>query len=79
MNEEQLIVTLQACYFGDRGAFNKILKEYKNLQTENQQLKHTWNDLKGWLKANDIHYAEAIPFRETLRKMQELEKESDIK
>lgn len=39
MNEEQLIATLQACYFGDRGAFNKILKEYKQLQQENQQLK----------------------------------------
>lgn len=39
MNEEQLIATLQACYFGDKGAFNKILKEYKQLQQENQQLK----------------------------------------
>ena len=34
MNEEQLIATLQACYFGDKGAFNKILKEYKQLQQE---------------------------------------------
>lgn len=39
MNEEQLIATLQACYFGDRGAFNKILKEYKKLQQENEEYK----------------------------------------
>ena len=51
MNEEQLIATLQACYFGDKGAFNKILKEYKQLQQENQQLKkrvaeltNDWNE-----------------------------------
>lgn len=39
MNEEQLIATLQACYFGDRGAFNKMLKEYKQIQQENKELK----------------------------------------
>ena len=33
-------------------------------------------ELEKWLKANDEHYAEAIPFRETLRKLNEL-KESD--
>lgn len=38
------------------------------------QLETNWNYLKNWLKANDIHYAEAIPFRETLNKMQELER-----
>lgn len=38
------------------------------------QLETNWDELKGWLKANDIHYAEAIPFRETLNKMQELER-----
>ena len=43
MNEEQLIATLQACYFGDKGAFNKMLKEYKLLQ-------HNWNELKKWLE-----------------------------
>ena len=34
MNKEQFIDTLQACYFGDRGAFNKILKEYKELHNK---------------------------------------------
>jgi hypothetical protein len=44
-----------------------------------EQLQNNWNKLKEWLKANDIHYADAIPFRETIKKMQELEKESDVK
>lgn len=43
MNEEQLIATLQACYFGDKGAYNKILKEYKKLQQENKELKERIN------------------------------------
>ena len=58
----------------------KLVTEiYKNeqLQQKVKQLETNWNELKGWLKANDIHYAEAIPFKETLRKMQELEGGSD--
>ena len=55
----------------------KLVTEiYKNEQLQ-QKVKHleaNWDELKGWLKANDIHYAEAIPFRETLNKMQELER-----
>ena len=39
MNEEQLTATLQACYWGDKGAYNKMLKEYKELQEENEKLK----------------------------------------
>lgn len=38
-----------------------------------EKLQNNWNELERWLQANDIHYADAIPFRETLRKMQELE------
>lgn len=34
MNKEEFIDTLQACYFGDRGAFNKILKEYEELHNK---------------------------------------------
>ena len=62
MNEEQLIATLQACYFGDKGAFNKILKEYKKLQEENQQLKDNWDKLKEWLKEQDIFLTEIPAF-----------------
>ena len=64
MNEEQLIATLQACYFGDKGAYNKILKEYKQLKekylnavsdyettkSENQQLLETSKAYKKLLK-----------------------------
>lgn len=46
----------------------------KTLCEEKKQLEANWDELKGWLKTNDIHYAEAIPFRETLNKMQELER-----
>ena len=44
MSEEELIATLQACYFGDKGAYNKILKEYKKLQQENEDLKEEIQD-----------------------------------
>lgn len=50
-----------------------LKKEFVEFAKEKKQLEANWNELKEWLKANDIHYAEAIPFRETLRKMQELE------
>lgn len=43
-------------------------------EEEYKKLEDNWNKLKEWLKANDIHYAEVIPFKETLRKMQELER-----
>ena len=34
MIKEEFIDTLQACYFGDRGAFNKIVKEYDELHNK---------------------------------------------
>lgn len=34
MNKEQFIATLQACYFGDKGAFNLILNEYEELHNK---------------------------------------------
>lgn len=43
MNKEELIATLQACYFGDKGAYNKMLKEYEQLQNNR-------NKLKKWLE-----------------------------
>lgn len=50
MNEEQLIATLQACYFGDRGAFNKILKEYEHLQQELTDYKERNENAIEWVK-----------------------------
>ena len=51
-------------------AFNEVCEKYDKSQ-------NNWNELKKWLQANDIHFADAIPFRETLRKMQELEQGKD--
>lgn len=74
---------MRVAYSEDVPKQDKVDLEHqiKLLQQENEQLqqkvKHleaNWDELKGWLKANDIHYAEAIPFRETLNKMQELER-----
>lgn len=63
---------------------NQRLKE--NNQAMQEEMARTWkkydkvnnvlNELEKWLKSNDEHFAEAIPFRETLRKLKEL-KESD--
>ena len=53
-----------------------LLEEYESLKEENQRLNNVLNELEKWLKSNDEHFAEAIPFRETLRKLNEL-KESD--
>lgn len=33
MNREDFIATLQACYFGDRNAFNEIVSLYDELNT----------------------------------------------
>ena len=60
-------------YF-DSGAMEEMYYYIKQLEAKTNQLETNWNYLKNWLKANDIHYAEAIPFRETLNKMQELER-----
>lgn len=49
-------------------------KNNKELRQENKQLKDNWNELKVWIKSNDEHYSGAIPFKQTLRKMQELER-----
>ena len=66
-NPEDMTLMFMWC---DEKAKDKI----KELKQKVNQLEANWDELKGWLKANDIHYAEAIPFREALNKMQELER-----
>ncbi len=39
MNEEEFIGILQACYFGNREAFNTIVIVFKELKEENNRLK----------------------------------------
>ena len=43
------------------------------LKEENEKLKSRWEELKKWIMSNDEHYAGAIPFKQTLRKMMEME------
>lgn len=64
------------CYIFGEDTIREIIGKptYEELQQKVKHLEANWDELKGWLKANDIHYAEAIPFRETLNKMQELER-----
>lgn len=42
-----------------------------------QELTNNWNELEEWLKSNEEHFAEAIPFRETLRKMKEIKEDKE--
>jgi hypothetical protein len=50
MNIEKFCETLQACYFGDKGAFNKCMYEFSHLQQENEQLKKQKEELKDIIK-----------------------------
>ena len=59
---------------GLQAKVRQLKKDKLRLAKKLNQLEANWDELKGWLKANDIHYAEAITFRETLNKMQELER-----
>lgn len=55
--------------------------DVKVLETENQQLKSNWNELKEWLEENESldDYCNETTFTSVLDKMEELEKESDVK
>ena len=39
-DKEHFVATLQACYFGDRNAFNEIISIYDNLIEKNKLLEH---------------------------------------
>ena len=73
MNKEQLIATLQACYFGDKGAYNKMLKESEQLQTN-------WNELKQYLTKEQARIVientneDEFVYTDLLNKMAELER-----
>lgn len=60
-DKEHFVATLQACYFGDRNAFNEIVSIYDNLIEKNKLLEHrlkTSNDFIESRKENMIidHY-----------------------
>lgn len=86
MSEEQLIATLQACYFGDRGAFNKILKEYKQLQQELTKYKERNENAIEYInfltifksKIEMIKFNETIWGKELLEILEDKENENEI-
>lgn len=49
-----------------------IWNRLKTQQNEINRLNNIINELEAWIKSADEHYPEAIPFRETLRKLKEL-------
>lgn len=74
MNENQIKEEIEKIGYKE---FYRYYKEKDILlhqqQQELDQYKNNWEELKKWLKANDEHYAEALPFKEVLNKMKELE------
>lgn len=67
MNKEEFIDTLQACYFGDKGAYNKILSLYD----ENEQLKEKIKALTSKSTSKKI-YGEYKHVRLTEKEFQQL-------
>ena len=51
---------------------NNIIIERNKAVKEIERLNNIINELEAWIKSADEHYPEAIPFRETLRKLKEL-------
>ena len=57
----------------------KVLAPTPNeIINEIERLNNIIDELEKWLKSNEEHFAEAIPFRETLRKLQELKKGNNV-
>jgi cell shape-determining protein MreC len=71
-NYEKLLRVYENCRWFISNA-EQFMQNFKNQQQELDQYKNNWEELKKWVKANDEHYAEALPFREVLNKMKELE------
>ena len=66
-----------------KGIFHKITYDefwfyIDDLMKENKKLTNNWHELEEWLKSNEEHFAEAIPFRETLRKMEEIKEKTNV-
>ena len=55
-----------------------LIDEIIELKSQITQLTNNWNELEEWLKSNEEHFAEAIPFRETLRKMKEIKEKYNV-
>ena len=80
MNKERLqeikdSIDLQLTVAKSVGTRDELAEEEKELYDEVVRLGNAINELEKWLKSNEEHFAEAIPFKETLRKLQELKEE----
>lgn len=49
-DKEHFVATLQACYFGDRNAFNEIVSIYDNLININDKLSSALNSAENKLE-----------------------------
>ena len=67
MNKEQLIATLQACFFGDKGAYNLILEKYQELEQENNKLKEKISLLNTTNEKNYNKYCDLLKEKQELR------------
>ena len=56
--KEDFIATLQACYFGDRNAFNKIVSVYDNLQQENKKYKKVIDKAVEYIENHSLYEEE---------------------
>lgn len=54
-DKEHFVATLQACYFGDRNAFNEIISIYDNLIEKNKLLEHRLKISNDFIESRKEH------------------------
>lgn len=54
-DKEHFVATLQACYFGDRNAFNEIISIYDNLIEKNKLLEHRLKTSNDFIESRKEH------------------------
>ena len=79
MNKEEFIDTLKACYFGDRGAFNKILKEYEELHNKIDKAIEALDGIRKIIETEKRLMGYAIYDSCLLLIEEQLDKEKDLK
>lgn len=50
MNDEKYRDTLQACFYGDKGAYNQCMYEFQHRALINKQLQSNWNSLRDFFE-----------------------------
>jgi len=74
-DKEHFVATLQACYFGDRNAFNEIVSIYNDLVNINDKLSNALNSAENklekgikFVKTQYNSYSSAEEWRKALLK-----------